>query len=183
MALSFTSIALSLVVKVPAASLQNIAASPDVVSHERVSHELVTQVLAYEQQQKLGYYPALDYFIANDAIEPELVAALQNISWAVTSMVRNEIKLRLRPAFSNIKFETIQTFAYTMPNVRGNEANKAEILLEHYDVSRVKVNLIVSLIQKVADKKAAQSFAKNLAYRWLKASFDELTITSSTVIS
>jgi len=178
MALSITSIALALTVKVAEETLQqHMAATPSVISSE-----LLAQVLAYEQQQQLGYYPALDYFIQHNAIEPDLVEALKNISWLVTKRVRNEIKLKLRPAFSTIKFEAIQAIAYTMPNIRGNDANKHEKLLEHYNLSRVKVNLITTLIQKTTDRKMTQSFAKNVTHRWLKGSFENIIVNRSTVL-
>ena len=178
MSLNFTSIALSLVVIVPDESLeQHLAASPHVVTDE-----LVTQILNYEQQQQLGYFPALDFYIQNDAFDSDLFDAIQNISWVVTSMVHNEVKIKLRPAFSNIKFETIQPLAYTMPTVRPTDPTKKEKLAEHFSLSTVKLNLIASLIQKVVDKQAAQSFAGNLAYRWLKDSFADVKITSSAVV-
>ncbi len=178
MSLNFTSIALSLVVIVPDQSLeQQLAASPHVVTDE-----LVEQIIKYEQQYQLGYYPALDFFIQNKAVETDLIDAVQNISWVVTSMVQNEVKIKLRPAFSNIKFETIQPLAYTMPTVRPTDMHSLEKLSEHFSLSTVKLNLIATLIQKVVDKPAAQSFAKNLAYRWLKDSFADVKITSSAVI-
>ena len=178
MSLNFTSIALSLVVNVPDESMeQHLAATPYVVTDE-----LVSKILAYEHQHQLGYYPALDYYIQNNAFEADLIDAVQNISWVVTSMVRNQIKIKLRPAFSNIKFEAIQPLAYTMPTVRPTDPNKTDKLIEHFSLATVKLNLIATLIQKVVDKQAAQSFAGNLAHRWLKDSFTDVSITSATVI-
>lgn len=178
MSLNFTSIALSIVVIVPKEAMgQHIAASPLIVSNE-----LVSNIMQYEQQNQLGYYPALDFYIQNNAFEADLIDAVKNITWVVTSMVRNEVKIKLRPAFSNIKFETIQPIAYTMPAVRPADPDKVEKLTEHFSLSTVKLNLIASLIQKVVDKQAAQSFAANIAYRWLKDSFDDVNVTSTTVV-
>jgi len=178
MSLNFTSIALSLSVSVSAESLdQHLAASPSVVSEE-----LVAQIVKYEQLHHLGYYPALDFYIQNDVLDLDLIDAIKNISWVITSMARNEVRIKLRPAFSNIKFENIQPLAYIMPTVRVNDPDKNEKLSEHFSLSTVKLNLIATLIQKVVDKQAAQSFAKNLAYRWLKDTFSDVEITSATVI-
>jgi len=178
MSLNFTSIALSLVVIVPEKSLeQHMAASPHVVTDE-----LVSKVIQYQQQHKLGYYPALDFFIQNSAFDADLIEAVQNIAWVVTSMVRNEVKIKLRPAFSNIKFENIQPVAYTMPSVRPTDTHKLEKLSEHFSLTTVKLNLIATLIQKVVNKQAAQTFARNLAYRWLKDSFADVNVTSTAVV-
>ncbi len=179
MILNFTSIAISLVVIVPEESLaQHLAASP-----KAVSEELVAQIIQYEQQHQLGYYPALDYFIQNEVFDQDLIDAVRNIAWVVTGMVRNEVKIKLRPAFSNIKFENIQPLAYTMPTVRVTDTHKSEKLNEHFSLSTVKLNLIATLIQKVVDEQAARSFAGNLVYRWLKDSFSDLKITSTTVVN
>ena len=179
MALQFTSIALALKLKLPPEALErHLAASPEIVTHE-----LVTQILQYEQQHKLGYFAALEFYQDNVAIEPDLFAAVSNINWVVTNMVRNEIRIKLRPAFSNVRFESIQILANTLPGVRCNAANVQEQLLEHFDLGTVKVNLKATLIQKIQDHEAAQRIAKNLAYQWLKASFKQVDVTSSKVIS
>ncbi len=179
MGLNFTSIALSLTVVVPEQSLeQHMAASPQVVTTE-----LVAQILNYEQQHRMGYFSALDFYIQNDAFDADLINAIKNITWFVTGMVRNEVKIKLRPAFSNIKFENIQPLAYTMATVRAADTQKIEKLNEHFSLSTVKINLIATLIQKVVDTQAAQSFASNLAYRWLKDSFSDVKITSTALVS
>ena len=178
MSLNFTSISLSIIVVIPEKVLaQHLAASPQVVSSE-----LVAQIIQYEQEQQLGYYPALDFYIQNNVFDADLMDAVKNISWVVTGMVRNEVRVKLRPAFSNIKFENIQPMAYTMPAVRTNDSLKSEKLSEHFSLSRVKLNLIATLIQKVVDKQAAKSFAGNLAQRWLKDSFSDVKITSAMVL-
>ena len=98
-------------------------------------------------------------------------------------MVRNEIRIKLRPVFSTIKFETIQLLAYTLPSVRVNDTSLTEKLLEHFSATTVKVNLTATLVQKFSDKEAAEKLAKNLAYQWLKGSFASVDVTSCKVVS
>ena len=179
MILQFTQIALALVVEVPEASLErHLAASPRVVGAE-----LARQVLDYERQHHLTYFPAIDYFINNGGLEPELLDALQNISWVVTNMVRNELRIKLRPVFSALKFEAIQTTAYTLPNIRPHDANALDKLIRHYSAMTVKVNIIATLIQKVRDTSAAEKTAINMCYRWLRPHFSHIEVTSSTILS
>lgn len=163
----------------PEAALeQHLAASPSVVTDQ-----IVTQVKNYERNHRLGYFPAFDFYINNGGIDPDLTDALQNISWVVTNMVRNEIRIKLRPVFSSLKFETIQLSAYTLPSVRVNDEKCTEKLLEHFNTTTVKVILTATLVQKFSDKAAAEVLAKNLAYRWLKDSFVFVEVTSSKVVS
>jgi hypothetical protein len=179
MSLQFTKIALSLQVEVPEASLErHLAASPSVVGAE-----LAHQVLDYERQHHLSYFPAIDYFINNGGLEQELLEALQNITWVVTNMVRNELRIKLRPVFSALKFESIQTTAYTMPSIRPNDANVLDKLIRHYSATSVKVNIIATLIQKTLDTAAAEKAASSLCYRWLRPHFNHIEVTSSTALA
>lgn len=179
MSLHFTQVALSLLLQVPEASLQrHLAASPVVVGGE-----LAEQVLDFERQHHLGYFPAIDYFIQHGGIDTELLDALQSITWVVTNMVRNELRTRLRPVFSQVKFESIQTMAYTMPSVRPQDVNALEKLVSHFSAMNVKVNITATLIQKIDDKDAAAKMASSMCYRWLKTQFTTIEVTSSKVLA
>ena len=95
--LHLTRIAVSLQVKISAEAIeQHSVASPYVVGEE-----LARQVAAYVQRERLGYYPALDYFRALEVIEPELLQAVENISWLVCGLVREELKTGLRQVGSH----------------------------------------------------------------------------------
>jgi hypothetical protein len=157
---------------------RHVVASPQIVTAE-----IVTQIIKYEKENQLGYFSALDFYVTNNVLESDLVDALNNISWVVTNMVRNEIRTRLRPVFSNIKFESIQILANTLPSVRVNDEHVTEKLMEHFSPGTVKVNLTATLIQKFSDKKAAESLAKNLAYQWLKGSFASVVMSGVKAIN
>lgn len=178
MALNFTSVAISLQVRIPETSLErHLAASPRVVAEN-----LAEQVMAYERENMLGYYPAINFFQAHGGIEPELIDALENISWVLTSMVRNEIRLRLRPVFSQVKIESLKTIAFTMPTVRPGQNNTKAKLIEHFSATSVKVNLIATLLQKVVDTRAAAKMAESMCYRWLKEHVAAIDVTSVHVL-
>lgn len=178
MGLRFTQIALSMNMDVPLESLErHLAASPPVVAEE-----LARQVMDYEKQHHLGYYPAIEFFLHNGGVEPELLDALQNITWVVTNLVRNEVRIKLRPVFSQVKFESIQSRAYTLSGIRPGENNSLRKLIEHFSATSVKVSLIATLIQKFHDRQAAENMAKMLCNRWLEPHFEQFTVTSSTVL-
>ena len=179
MSLQFTQVAVTLLVQVPESSLErHLAASPVIVGEE-----LARQVLAYEQQHHLGYFPAIDYFIQQGGIDADLLEALQNITWVTTNMVRNELRVKLRPVFSQIRFETIQTTAYTLPSVRPNDVNVLDKLINHYRTTKVKVALLTTLIQKIQDGEAAAKMASSICHRWLKPHFSSVEVTSSTTVN
>jgi len=178
MTLNFTRVAISLQLSVPETALErHLAASPHVVAEN-----LAEQIMRYEQEHKLGYFPAVDFFQQHGGVEPELIEALENISWVLTSMVRNEIRLRLRPMFSLLKIESLKTIAFTMPVARPGQANAKADLVSHFSVNTVKVNMIATMLQKIIDPHAAAKMAESMCYRWLKDHFSAIQITSVHVL-
>jgi len=179
MGLQFTTISLSMTVVVPEDALeQHIAASPTIITEE-----IVMAVKNYEQEHKLGYFPAIDFYINNGGVDSDLLDAMQSISWVVTTMVRNEIRIKMRPVFSKIKFDTIQSLSHTLPTVRISDENLTQKLMEHFNTMTVKVNLTATMIQKFSDTAAAEKLAKNLTYQWLKDSFSIVTVNSSKALN
>lgn len=157
---------------------QHLAATPSVVTHE-----LVQQILAYEQKSKMGYFPALEFLIQHNTLDPDLVNALQNIIWVVSNLVNNEIKQKLRPVFSTVRLDSLQPVAFGLSNVMVNDINRQDKLLQFYDLTRIRVNLTVTMVQKNKQDEAAQEMARSLAYRWLQSSFERIEVTSSTVVA
>lgn len=178
MVLNFTRVAVTLQISVPDTALErHLAASPRVVAEN-----IAEQVMAYEEEHSLGYYPAIDFFQQHGGVEPELIDALENISWVLTSMVRNEIRLRLRPVFSHLKIESLKTLAFTMPTVRPGQQNARINLISHFSATSVKVNLIVTLLQKIVDTHTAARMTESMCYRWLKEHFSAVDVTSVHVL-
>jgi hypothetical protein len=173
--LKLAKVAVSLHVKLSDEMIeQHAAASPHIIGEE-----LARQVAAYVQQQRLGYYPALDYFRDIQEVDDELLQAAENLSWLVCGLVREELRTRLRAVFSNLKFESIQTVAYTMPTVRPGNNNALHDLAQHFTPDQVRVSLVASSIRRHDnDSQIAIKLAKHQICRWLKDRFATLEITN-----
>ena len=177
-ALNFFKLAVSLTIRLPGHALsQHLAASPYVVGEE-----LADAVSNYARQHKLGYYPALDFFKQQGLLDGDLLNALDNIAWVAANMAREELRIRLRPVFSSITFESIQNHAYTMPTMRPGQSNAIAALAKHYTPDTVKVNLIATLVQKLDDAKNAATFSRHLLQRWLDKRFEHFDIDSVEIL-
>ena len=159
--------------------LQHSPSSPAVIGHE-----LAEQIHDYVKKNQLGYYPALNFFEVDEtgALDPDLIDASESLSWLVCRLVRNEIQSKLRHVFSSVKFQTVQTIAYTMPAVRYGGANALHNLALHYTPLSVKLDLVLSMISKRyidegADK-GVEEFIRSALQRWLKDSFESIEISS-----
>jgi len=156
--------------------LQHSPSSPVVIGNE-----LSRQIHDYVVQHEMGYYPALDYF-ANElsgqaGLDPDLIDATESMSWLVCRLVRNEFQSKLRQVFSSVKFQTVQTIAYTMPAVRFGTANAIHNLALHYTPLGVKLELVISRISKGQGDDGIEEFIDNAIQQWLKDSFESIEVS------
>lgn len=143
-----------------------------------IGHELTDQIHDYVKSHQMGYYPAIAYFEQQRGIDPDLIDAAENISWLLCRLVRNEFQIQLRQIFSNVKFQTVQTIAYTMPPVRYGANNALHNLLLHYTPLSVKLDIELSMISKQQSGEGVETFVSNTLHRLLKDSFESIEVSS-----
>ncbi len=171
-------VALSLVVQIPQEVFdRHLPSSPHVVG--KLLAEAVAQ---YSADHELGYFPALDFFQERGDIDPELLNAAENIAWLGTSLVREEVQIRLRGVFASVTIRSIQCLAFTMPTVRPQAPDALERLTRHYTPNQVKLDLLVTTFRKQKGDTGMDQMAKQMAHRWLKDSFSQLEISNATLI-
>ena len=144
----------------------NLAASPYIVGEE-----LARQINDYVKKEKLGYYPAIDYFLGNSAVEQDLLDTAQGIAWVVSELVRSEVRSRLRSAFSHVDIEDVQSLAFTMPTIRMNRPNALLDLAHHYTPNVEKVTLIVSSIERRPSMEGMEKLVEHKMIRWLSVRY------------
>jgi hypothetical protein len=153
-------------------------------SAKRVGSELALAIDAYVRRRQLGYYPALEHFRDVDVIDKDLLDSAEQIAWLASKLAREEIQLKLRPIFASVSFESIQTQAFAMPTVRPNQKDALEHLARHYTPDTIKLELILSMLRKDTDiaERKVETYARKMIFRWLRDSFENVEITSSTEI-
>ncbi|VAW96103.1 hypothetical protein MNBD_GAMMA23-552 [hydrothermal vent metagenome] len=176
--MKFCRVAATLDLKISQQDLEkHLPASPYVVGEE-----IAEQAIVYEEQQHLSYYPAVEFLKEQHAIDQDLVNAIENISWLVSNLIREEITRRLRPVFSTVQFENIQLHAFKMPTVRPHNKNARHELAAHYTPDHAHVSIITTSIKHYDDAVTAERMTKNLIHRWLNDHVDGLEITSVSYI-
>ena len=56
----------------------------------------------YQQENKTGYYPAIDFFKSLDGVDPDLITSAEQVAWLVSKLARETIQKKLRPIFSSV---------------------------------------------------------------------------------
>ena len=136
------------------------------------SANIIGQTLAliadeYEKENKTGYYPAIDFFKTLDSVDPDLIISAEQVAWLVAKLARETIQLKLRPIFSSVQFQSIQTLAFSLPKVRLNETDAIEHLARHYTPDSVKVELVLTMMRRdsEAQDNRAEPYARKMMFR------------------
>ena len=138
----------------------------------------------YQRNNKTGYYPAIDFFKTLDTVDPDLITSAEQVSWLVSKLARETVQSKLRPVFSSVTFQSIQTLAFSLPKVRPNKADAVEQLSKHYTPDTVKMELVLTMMRRDSevDDDRAEPYARKMMFRWLESAFEIVTITSSRAL-
>ena len=153
------------------------------------SANIIGQTLAaiadeYQTENKTGYYPAIDFFKTLDNVDPDLIASAEQVAWLVSKLARETIESKLRPIFSSVQFQSIQTLAFSLPKIRPNKDESVELLAKHYTPDRVKIELVLSMMRRDSevDDNRAEPYARKMMFRWLESSFESIEVTNSKAL-
>jgi len=180
----FDKILVSINVRLKAEDLQRyLPCSADIIGKTlaQISQE-------YEQENKTGYYPAIDFFKTQDNVDPDLITSAEQVAWLVSKLARETIEIKLRPIFSSVQFQSIQTLAFSLPKVRpfkgGANAKTIEALSRHYTPDTVKIELLLSMIRRESEAHdgRAEPYARKMMFRWLESEFESIEITHSKLM-
>lgn len=156
---------------------QHLPSSPEVVGEM-----LTTQIVEQVNKQKLGYFPALDYFQQQESIDADLIDAAQTIGWFTARYTREEIQRRLRPFFSSLSFQSVHTQAFSLPPVRVNQINAWQTLCAHYTPDTVKIDMIATVLKKQNNPQGLANWARQLFQRNLDGVFEKFEVIQTVVI-
>lgn len=135
----------------------------------------------YAKENKTGYYPAIDFFKTQDEVDPDLITSAEQVAWLVSKLARETIQSKLRPIFSSVQFQSIQTLAFSLPKIRPNQSNALEFLAKHYTPDTVKIELVVTMMRRDSEAQdgRAEPYARKMMFRWLESEFATLEVSNS----
>jgi len=136
----------------------------------------------FARRERLGYYPALDYFQGNAGLDPHLLRAAREMGDAVAAHVRAVAAETLWPVFSQVRVTRTQVAAFTMPRVSMSAPDAPNALAAHYLPNRVRLELDLAAIEKGAPPEGIERFFGTKAMRNLMDRFEtvEVAVTQRT---
>ena len=140
---------------------------------------LAAQVDERVRAEKLGYYPALDFFAQREDIDHGLLAALEEAARFVREHAEKEVRARLWSAFSHVRVVNTQSPAFALPGVRPSQPEALAALVQHYTPTLVKIDLVVSSLKKGAAGEGAERAAAQQACWWLRECFESVEVSDA----
>jgi hypothetical protein len=148
-----------------------------------LGENLAGQVDAYVMEEGLGYYPALDFFRdLPEVVDPALLLLIDEIAIFCANYARRELRRRLSRAFSSVQIEQAQCTAYTMPRLRPTRSGAPSGLAEHYSPNTLKMQLLLSSIQKGGAFEGLEELTLNKLMRWGRDPFEVFQINGSQLM-
>lgn len=137
---------------------------------KQLASTLADEVMRYERERRLEYYPALSEILTD--LNSEAGAVMQRGASALAAKVSAEIKARLTSVFSMVRVVSLRNLMYNLPPVSVGQSDARAALSAHYEPSRLRVGARVSQIRyrAVANAEKHESYVVNMCHLWLRDS-------------
>lgn len=142
---------------------------------------VAAQIHDFVQREKLGYYPALEFFNDRPEIDPGVVAAVEEVGLFVCEFAKTEARNRLWPVFSHVRVTRTQLLALTLPAVRPHQPDALAMLTEHYTPRTVRLDLVLASIER-GTREGLEKVATQKVLWWLREAFDAVEVVDARVV-
>ncbi|ROR34412.1 hypothetical protein [Inmirania thermothiophila] len=114
-------------------------------------------------ERGLGYFPPLPRLVELGLAEPDLLAAVDDVTAFVLQAARNGGRQRLAALFSSVRVERVTSPAHTMPPMRPADPRAVEALAHHYAPDRARLELVVTSLERNAYEGAERWLGRRAA--------------------
>lgn len=147
-----------------------------------IGEQLARPIDSYVRDQSLGYYPALDFFQDRGVIDKAQIELLEQLIWLGTSLVRDEVRSRLRPFFASVQVQSMQTTVYSLPQVRPGQSDALRCLAQHLTPNRARFDLLLTLLRRQAAEGNIDTYIERVVHRHLSDTFDTIAIGGINIL-
>ena len=172
--LGIARVALTLLVAIHPEKLDALLTEAD----KSLAARLAERVDTWVREQKLGYYPAID-FLADQGVIPETdLEALRELSATVRKRVKREVQTHLWPVFSSVHIERARSQAFLLPRVTPGKLQAREELARHYFPNVVRLELVLTSLDKHSRLEEVAAFTEQKVMRNLKEEFESIVVSA-----
>jgi hypothetical protein len=129
--------------------------------------------------EKLGYYPALDFFDDHPGMDPELIGMVKSLAAQIRKRVKREVQTQLWPVFSSVQIERATTLAFTLPRMTPAQPDALARLAQHYFPNAVRLELVLTTLDKQHRMEEVEKFSSSKVVRNLRDAFESVSVTAT----
>ena len=144
-----------------------------------LGRRLAERVDAIVRAERLGYYPALEFFESHAGLEAGSIDALKTLAAHIRKRVKRDVQTHLWPVFSSVQIERATSLAFTLLRLSPTQADALEKLAHHYFPNAVRLDLILGTLDKQHRLEVAEKFSANKVVRNLREVFEFVTVTAT----
>jgi hypothetical protein len=144
-----------------------------------IGRTLAERVDTIVRAQRLGYYPALDYFEDHPGMDPALIGMVKSLAVQIRKRVKREVQTHLWPVFSSVLIERATTLAFTLPRVTPAQADALARLAQHYFPNTVRLELVLTTLDRQHRLDEAEKFSSSKVVRNLRDAFESVSVTAT----
>lgn len=149
----------------------------------QIGRRLAEQVDAIVRRERLGYYPALDFFEGHADLKPGILDELKTLAAHIRKRVKRDTQTHLWPIFSSVQIERATSVAFTLLRLSPTQPEALEKLAQHYFPNTVRLELILGTLDKQHRLEVAEKFSANKVVRHLSEVFESVTVTATQRLS
>jgi len=149
------------------------------LAEKNLGRTLAERVDKIVRAEKLGYYPALDYLEYHPDMEPEFIGTVKSLAAQIRKRVKREVQTHLWPVFSSVQIERATTLAFTLPRVTPAQSDALVRLAQHYFPNTVRLELVLSTLDKQHRLEEAEVFSVNKVVHNLRDVFESVNVTAT----
>jgi hypothetical protein len=148
-------------------------------AEKNIGRSLAERVDAIVRAEKLGYYPALEYFEGHAGMPPELLVMVKALAAQIRKRVKRDVQTHLWPVFSSVHIERATTLAFTLPRVTPVQPDALARLAQHYFPNVVRLELILTTLDKQHRLDEVEKFSSQKVVRNLRDAFASVNVTTT----
>lgn len=146
-----------------------------------IGENLAEQIDDYVRSGELSYYPPLDFFRERpDAVDPALLALLDELAGFSAYYGRHELRRRPLPIFAAAQVTQLSVQAYAMPRIRRRQRDRLTALACHYAPDTLRAELLLSSPRSRGDAETVQAGLRSVEHR-MAAAFATFSIVAGPV--
>lgn len=149
---------------------------------KQLSEAIAVRVDAWVREQKLGYYPALEFLVDQGVVQADELESLRALAATIRKRAKRDVQTQLWPVFSSVHIERAQSLAFMLPRITPGRPDARSELIRHYFPNEVRLELLLSSLDKMHRLEDVAAHSEQKVMRNLLDQFESVAVSAARKI-